>query len=194
MELTLGEGGSTRNILDAPPFGGARHRRSRRAFMGGAAALRALVATGCSGQESRQPTSRDAAATNRKGAEVSGPAMIVYRDPGCGCCEEWAERAREAGFRVTVSDNRDMPAIKRKYAVPEALASCHTALVGNYVVEGHVPLAAVRRLLDQRPAGLKGIAVPGMPRGSPGMEIPDGSTDAFKVSGFDQAGRISAFA
>lgn len=119
--------------------------------------------------------------------------MTIYRDPGCGCCEEWAERARNAGFRMALADNGDMLAIKRKFGVPEALASCHTTVIGDYVLEGHVPLEHVARLLAERPAGIKGIAVPGMPRGSPGMEMPDGSVDSFQVLAFDDRGRISVF-
>lgn len=119
--------------------------------------------------------------------------MTIHRDPGCGCCEQWAERARQAGYQVAMLDNTDMSAIKRKLGVPGALASCHTTVVGGYVIEGHVPLEEVRRLLAARPAGIRGIAVAGMPRGSPGMEMPDGSTDPFQVLAFDRNGRTSIF-
>ncbi|HXG80595.1 MAG TPA: DUF411 domain-containing protein [Sphingomicrobium sp.] len=119
--------------------------------------------------------------------------MTVYRDPSCGCCEAWAEIARNAGYEVTLIDRSDMAAIKRQHGVPESLASCHTALVGGYAIEGHVPLGAVARLLRERPGGLKGIAVPGMPRGSPGMEMPDGSADPFEVVAFDASGMAGVF-
>ena len=86
-----------------------------------------------------------------------------------------------------------MPAIKRMYGVPDERLSCHTAGVGNYAIEGHVPLDEVKRLLSKQPAGIRGIAVAGMPRGSPGMEVPDGSRDPFQVMAFDASGRISVF-
>jgi hypothetical protein len=120
-------------------------------------------------------------------------AMTVYRDPSCGCCEAWAELARQAGYQVALIDRPDMPAIKAELGIPEALASCHTAAVGGYAIEGHVPLEDVARLLKDRPKGIRGIAVPGMPRGSPGMEMPDGSKDSFQVMAFDATGRTTVF-
>ena len=119
--------------------------------------------------------------------------MIVYRDPSCGCCEAWAQLARQAGFGARVIDEPDMPAIKRRLGVPEALASCHTAVVDDFVLEGHVPFAQIERLLRTRPPGVKGIGVPGMPAGSPGMEMPDGRRDEFDVLAFDGAGRTFVF-
>lgn len=118
--------------------------------------------------------------------------MTVYRDPGCGCCVAWANLARQAGYRVTVQ-NADMPAVKARLGVPTELASCHTAIVSGYVVEGHVPLAALARLLTERPDDIRGIAVPGMPVGSPGMESPDGYREAFQVMAFRRNGRISRY-
>lgn len=127
-------------------------------------------------------------------ARVEQPvAMAVHRDPSCGCCEQWAVLANQAGFRATVSDEPDMPALKRRLGVPESLASCHTTVLDRYVIEGHVPLDAVRRLLRDRPSGIRGLAVPGMPAGSPGMEVPDGRREAFDVIAFDAAGRASIF-
>lgn len=120
-------------------------------------------------------------------------AMTVYRDAGCGCCELWADRARAAGYKVTVTNRADMPAVKRRLGVPGKLLSCHTAVVGGYAIEGHVPLDAVARLLRLRPRNIKGIAVAGMPRGTPGMEVPDGSVDPFQVMAFDASGRTSVF-
>lgn len=119
--------------------------------------------------------------------------MTVYRDPSCGCCEAWAGIARTAGYQVALIDHPDMAAIKRQHGVPGPLQSCHTTIVEGYAIEGHVPLGDVDRLLTERPAGVKGLAVPGMPRGSPGMEMPDGSKDRFQVLAFDAAGRTSMF-
>lgn len=122
------------------------------------------------------------------------PAMTTWRDPGCGCCLKWVEAMRGAGFAVTVRETADMAAVKARLKVPAALLSCHTTLVGGLVVEGHVPAAAVRKLLNSRPAGVIGIAAPGMPRGSPGMEMPDGSKDPLNLTLFDAAGRNRPFA
>nr|WP_300975504.1 DUF411 domain-containing protein [Sphingomonas sp. LHG3406-1] len=127
-------------------------------------------------------------------AAPARPAMTVYRDPGCGCCSAWADVARKAGYKVTVAPSADMAAVKRRLGVPDALASCHTTVVGGLVVEGHVPMPAVAALLQRRPRNVKGIAVPGMPAGSPGMEVPGGRKDPFDVIAFDAAGRTAKFA
>ena len=119
--------------------------------------------------------------------------MTVYRDPSCGCCEAWAALARDSGYEVSVIDHPDMPAIKKRFGVPDGLSSCHTAIVAGYAIEGHVPFEHVARLLETKPAQLRGIAVAGMPRGSPGMEMPDGSKDPFEVMAFDKAGRSTRF-
>lgn len=121
-------------------------------------------------------------------------AIVTYRDPNCGCCHKWVERAQAAGFAVTVKQVPDIMAVKAKLGVPEAVASCHTSVVGGYIVEGHVPLAAVRKLLATRPKSISGIAVPGMPRGSPGMEMADGTKDAFEVIAFTRQGPKGRFA
>lgn len=124
---------------------------------------------------------------------VQAAAMTVYRDPSCGCCEAWADIARNAGYSVTLVDRPDMPAIKARLGVPETLASCHTAIIDGYAIEGHVPMDAVARLLKEKPKQVRGIAVAGMPRGSPGMEVPDGSKDAFQVMAFDVTGNSTIF-
>jgi hypothetical protein len=117
----------------------------------------------------------------------------MYKDPNCGCCGKWGEAAKKAGFTVAVVDTPDIMGIKTKHGVPQALYSCHTSLVGGYVVEGHVPLQAVKQLLAKRPK-LKGIAVAGMPVGSPGMEVPGRAADPIEVMGFDAAGNTRRFA
>jgi len=122
------------------------------------------------------------------------PTMVTYRDPGCGCCLKWVEVARKAGFAVTVRPSADMAAVKQRLKVPQSLGSCHTSVVAGLVVEGHVPPAAIRTLLAKRPAGVIGIAAPGMPRGSPGMEMPDGSRDPLNLTLFNAAGRTRPFA
>lgn len=99
------------------------------------------------------------------------PPVVVWKDANCGCCEGWVRHMREAGFGVTVRDVGDMAAIKRARDVPDALQSCHTAVVAGYVVEGHVPAGDVKRLIVERPSA-KGLAVPGMPLSAPGMDQP----------------------
>jgi hypothetical protein len=118
--------------------------------------------------------------------------MIVYKTRTCGCCTKWVDHARAAGFAITVHDTDDIATVKRTLGVPQALESCHTGVVGDYVIEGHVPADLVQRLLDTRPAGVRGLAVPGMPEGSPGMET--GRKDAYDVVSFDRAGRTRVYA
>lgn len=121
--------------------------------------------------------------------------MTVYKDANCGCCSAWAEQMRAAGaFAPTIIDETDMAAVKARLRVPTALASCHTVEVGGYVVEGHVPAADIARLLRERPQTILGLAVPGMPAGSPGMEMPDGRREPFQVIAFTADGRQSVFA
>lgn len=172
---------------------------SRRDLIHGGLILGGLALTGCSpsgssdgGSEPRQIlAAAQSSATPPPAAHEA--AMTVYRDPSCGCCGAWADIAREAGYQVTLLDDSDMAAVKLRLGVPAGLASCHTALVDGYVVEGHVPLDQVDRLLRERPADIKGIAVPGMPIGSPGMEVPDGTREQFQVIAFDQAGETSIY-
>ncbi|MPZ42195.1 MAG: DUF411 domain-containing protein [Betaproteobacteria bacterium] len=124
-------------------------------------------------------------------AQAALPEVNVYKDPNCGCCGAWAEHMRRNGFRVTTHDVTDLGAVKRKHRVPEALGSCHTATVAGYAIEGHVPAEDVRRLLAQRPADVIGLAVPGMPLGSPGMESP--TPQRYDVLAFDAQGRSRIF-
>ena len=102
-------------------------------------------------------------------AGAPGPLLTVYKDANCGCCQQWVGHMAQAGFRPAVQDVSDMQSVKRRLGVPSALGSCHTAVVGGYVVEGHVPAGDVKRLLREKPKA-RGLAVPGMPIGSPGME------------------------
>ena len=115
----------------------------------------------------------------------------VYKQPGCGCCELWAQHMRKAGFRVTVAEAQDVDAMKRQNGIPVNLRSCHTSLVGGYKVEGHVPVDAVKRLLAEKPS-VSGIAVPGMPIGSPGMEA-GSRVEPYDVFAFDAQGRQPVF-
>ena len=119
------------------------------------------------------------------------PEVVMHKDPNCGCCGQWAEHLQANGFRVKTVPERDMESVKRRLAVPQRLTSCHTAKVGGYVIEGHVPASAIKRLLREKPA-VSGLSVPGMPLGSPGMEVP-GKKDAYDVVAFDRAGKTAVF-
>lgn len=123
---------------------------------------------------------------------VTKPAMTVYKSATCGCCEKWVEHMKANGFNVTALDVDDIEVPMKTYGVPASLASCHTAVVGGYVVEGHVPADLVTKMLREKPA-IAGIAAPGMPVGSPGMEVP-GHKDAYKVMSFDKAGKTAVYA
>lgn len=102
--------------------------------------------------------------------EVAAPVEItVYKSPTCGCCSKWVDHMTASGFKVIAHDTSDMQAVKKKLGVPDAMASCHTAVVNGYVIEGHVPAADIQRLLRDKPK-VAGLAVPGMVMGSPGME------------------------
>ena len=123
------------------------------------------------------------------------PAMTVYKSASCGCCKLWVSHARAAGFTVREVNTEDLSGVKREMGIPNRLASCHTVVVGSYVVEGHVPAEDVKKLLRDRPAGVRGLAVPGMPIGSPGMEQgPVSGYERYDVLAFTAAGATSVFA
>ena len=152
----------------------------RRDMFRGAAALAALGIAGCGRAEPPRPAAK--------------PWMLVHRDAGCGCCLAWAKQAEAAGYAVKVVDTPAMGAVKQRLGVPADLASCHTVEVDGFVLEGHVPFPALARLRAERPAGVIGLAVPGMPRGSPGMEMPDGTRDPFTVFAFRADGARAVYA
>lgn len=129
-------------------------------------------------------------------AACSGPAKAadinVYKSPSCGCCGAWVDNLRASGFEVVVNDMDDVTPIAHKAGVPDEARSCHTAIVDGYFVEGHVPPPDIRRLLRERPTA-RGIAVPGMPIGSPGMEQGD-RRDAYNTLIVDRSGAARVFA
>ena len=126
-------------------------------------------------------------------APAAAKTITIYKSPTGGCCARWVDHVRAAGFATTIHDTPDMDPIKAKYGVPKALQSCHTALVGGYVVEGHVPAADIRRMLATRPK-IVGLAVPGMVTGSPGMEVPGRPAERYDVVAWDAAGKTQTFA
>lgn len=114
------------------------------------------------------------------------PKVVMHKDPFCGCCGKWAEHLKRAGFVVETVEQKDMQAIKGRFGVPDDLASCHTAEMAGYIIEGHVPAPALLRLLETRPDAI-GLAAPGMPAGSPGME--GLIAEVFDVIQFGKTGR-----
>ncbi len=128
------------------------------------------------------------------GAQQKLPEMTVYKSPTCGCCQNWVDHVRANGFTAREINTADLAKVKAELGVPATLQSCHTVVVGGYVVEGHVPAADVKRLLAEKPK-VRGIAAPGMPVGSPGMEQGSPTNyDRYDVLTFDAAGKTTVFA
>ena len=119
-----------------------------------------------------------------------GPQITVYKNPSCGCCKKWVQHLEAAGLRVTVHDTSDLSAVRARSGVPPRLTACHTAFVEGYVVEGHVPADVILRLVKERP-GIAGVAVPGMPAGSPGMESQ--APTRYYILTFDRNGATSVY-
>ena len=134
-----------------------------------------------------------ASAQSTATADVSLPLVIVHKTESCGCCGAWVEHMQQAGFPVEVRNLEDVTPVKQRVGVPLAKGSCHTAEVSGYFVEGHVPADDVKRLLAEKPAA-KGLVLPGMPAGSPGMETPDGRVQPYVVELVGEDGNTTAFA
>ena len=154
-----------------------------------AAAAAIMLALACTNKEARS-----AAAESGPAQAVSssvGPAIKVYKDPNCGCCNNWVEHLKEHGFAVETMDMPDLSLLKQKHGIREELQSCHTAVVGDYAIEGHVPADLIHKLLKEKPP-VAGLAVPGMPIGSPGME--GAISERYAVLTFDKAGKTTVYA
>lgn len=123
-------------------------------------------------------------------APAGRPEVVVYKSPTCGCCSKWVDYLRKQGYNVVAHDTSGMTAVRAELGVPDAMSSCHTAMVGGYVIEGHVPTADIERLLKEHPK-VVGLAVPGMVTGSPGME--GGTPEHYKVMTFDAKGKTTVF-
>ena len=124
-------------------------------------------------------------------AQAAAPVIEVYKSATCGCCTAWIDHLRANGFQVNAHDVDDPASYRAKYGVPDALGSCHTAVVDGYALEGHVPASEIRRLLAQRPKA-RGLSVPGMPLGSPGMEGPRADPYAVMLIGKDGSHSVYA--
>ncbi|GAB2503601.1 DUF411 domain-containing protein [Lysobacter humi (ex Lee et al. 2017)] len=121
------------------------------------------------------------------------PKVLVHKTPSCGCCTAWAEHMQRHGFAVEIRESADLEPIRKRLGVPAGKGSCHTAEVGGLVVEGHVPAEDVKRLLAAND-GSRGLTVPGMPMGSPGMEMPDGRVQRYTVERIDAEGTTQPYA
>lgn len=119
--------------------------------------------------------------------------ITVYKTPACGCCKAWVTHLADNGFAPKTHDLPDLTETKETLGVPDALRSCHTAVIGRYVIEGHVPADLIKKIANDKPADVVGLAVPGMPAGSPGMEVP-GRKDAYDVIAFTRGGKRSIYA
>ncbi len=174
-----------------------RHRdRARGALL--LAAMMGAAACGGQGREAAPAAQTQVAMETRAAAQpaaatapADAPLAVVYKSPTCGCCQKWVEILRADGFRVEERDTADVQPIKEANHLPGHLASCHTAIVDGYVVEGHVPPDVIRRMLRERPR-IAGIAVPRMPMGSPGMEA-GGQKDPYDVVAFTENGQTSVY-
>ena len=125
-------------------------------------------------------------------AKTALPQVEVYKNPDCGCCGAWVDHLKAAGFPVKVHEMPDTSAVRKRYGIPDEFSSCHTGVVAGYALEGHVPADDVKRLLAKKPRAA-GLSVPGMPVGSPGMEV-GSRKDPYQVLLIDKAGRSSVFA
>lgn len=137
------------------------------------------------------PAPTQATPSDAQDQAAAAPLVLVHKSPTCGCCTKWIEHLRNAGFTVQVDETDELAPIKSRLGVPEQMASCHTAEVAGYFVEGHVPVEDIQRLLAEKPA-TKGLAVPGMPMGSPGMEGP--YTQPYQVMQVDAQGEATVYA
>jgi len=174
----------------------------------------ALTATSCQADtrgSASTPGESHAATSPAPAAEIASPAQVpstpvaasvaaeqlplvlVHKSASCGCCGAWVDHLREAGFTVRVNETEDLNPIKERLGVPYGKGSCHTAEVGGYMVEGHVPAGDIKRLLLERPQA-KGLVLPGMPIGSPGMEVPDGTVEPYTVELVQPDGQVQPFA
>lgn len=125
-------------------------------------------------------------------AKTEQPLIEVYKSATCGCCEQWVDHLRANGFKVRTQNVPNTAAYRTKLGVPASLGSCHTGTIGGYVLEGHVPAADIKRLLAEKPKAT-GLAVPGMPMGSPGMEVSGEPADAYDVLLFQADGKSTVY-
>lgn len=158
-----------------------------------------LAFVGCSRLQNQASTlpelesKNDTTLAQKEGSNDPDNTITVYKSPTCGCCKGWESHLSNAGFKVISKPTENMSEVRKEFGVPENMQSCHTALINGYVIEGHVPATDIRKLLETRP-GVAGLAAPGMPPKSPGMQ-PEGEKPAgYDVLSFDREGNSTVFA
>jgi hypothetical protein len=149
----------------------------------------AVLVSGCTPSQSPVAT---AVAKTPAAVSQKLPFALVHKSATCGCCALWVDHLKQAGFQVEVRNTEDMTPVKQRLGVPYGKGSCHTAEIGGYFIEGHVPAADIKRLLAEKPDA-KGLVLPGMPMGSPGMEGPEGTSQPFTVELVARDGTTSAY-
>jgi hypothetical protein len=170
----------------------------RTLFRGTVAAVFATASAACGGSNEGAPgTGGDAPASNaapaaNASAAADAPLAVVYKSPTCGCCNNWVKHMQDSGFRVETHDQDNVDPVKDQAGVPQAMRSCHTAKIGGYAIEGHVPADVIRQLLRERPSDVVGLAVPGLVTGSPGMEGPN--PQHYDVVAFTKDGQTRVYA
>jgi hypothetical protein len=153
----------------------------------------ALAAAACGPDSSEQNRiAMGDGAMTADGTVAPADTIVVYKTPTCGCCSDWVDHARENGFAVVTHDLNDLTETKREHGVPARLSSCHTSTVRGYTIEGHVPADLIHRLISENPRGARGLTVPGMPIGSPGME--GIIKQKYDVLLFDDEGNVQVYA
>ena len=160
-----------------------------------ALAIAMVALTACNSQQADRavpPATSDLSVSSASSDPSALPVMTVYKSPTCGCCKSWVDAVKAAGFTVEVHDVDDVTPIKEDAGVPADKRSCHTAIIDGYAIEGHVPPATIKKFLAEHPKAA-GLAVPGMPAGSPGMEMPGQQPDHFDVIAFQANGSSSVY-
>jgi hypothetical protein len=156
-----------------------------------ALAIAMVALAACSSQADRAaPPATSAQSVSSAPPDL--PVMTVYKSPTCGCCQSWVDAVKAAGFKVDVHDVDDVTPVKDDAGVPADKRSCHTAIIDGYAIEGHVPPATIKKFLAEHPKAA-GLAVPGMPSGSPGMEMPGQAPDHYDVIAFQANGSSSVY-
>jgi len=195
------------NLSASPRPVPAPHRRRSEVLSLVTTAFMGILLVGCGGSDVPAAEAAGGALSNEvlslsEGASARTPIPLdhpdpidirVYASPTCGCCSLWVEHLEENGFDVETVYRDDMGVVKQSFGISDRLTSCHTGIVNGYVIEGHVPAEDIRRLLAEAPGGVRGLAVPGMPIGSPGMEMGD-RVDPYDVLTFSADGSTGVYA
>lgn len=166
----------------------------RTASRAAVAALGAVLLAGCEAPGAESAAAATLAVHDPASLRAAdAPVVTLYKNPTCHCCGEWAEHLEANGFRVDVREGANLIQVKGEHGVAPSLSSCHTALAGEYVLEGHVPADVIAQLLSERP-GIRGLAVPGMPSGVPGMPDPGPNRKPYEILAIGEDGSTSLYA